>query len=97
MDTQLLIAQSADLIENYQSIIDSPILDRCNWIVMYGDRHTVTTDLNGRTELTIGPYPMQFTEKAKNEIVAMGPQYVPILAKDWYRKRLKQFELLTYL
>jgi hypothetical protein len=95
-----------DLIQNlkkqtfeYKSEIDINIIEKCQFIVEVGAL-TVGTDNKGVVLPQNVRFPMQFTQKAVDDILTMnwengnGEKIMPIVYKknNWYREKLKIIE-----
>ena len=93
----------------YQTIIDTPVLERTNKIVEVGALTVTCSDDNSTVDnLTLknATFPTQFSEKAVEKILkcefisnSTGEVIEPIVfnIKEWYKQRLESIEMLLNL
>ena len=88
-------------LSEYEDIINTPIIEKCNYIVEIGAL-TVTTDDNNVIKLHNVEYPTQFTEKAVEKIKTCGftnchnEKVIPkvFLKNEWYTERIESLKSL---
>lgn len=81
-------------INEYNQMIETPILQKCNWIVEVGFASAGTNDEN-QVILTNAKFPTQFTESSAKAIKSMdwnGRKVRMVDYKTWYQERIAEME-----